>query len=108
MVKIDDADPASWLLARIKRPTDRKRLNAFVQPLRHDKELVETVQGYLAMDQDIARVAAWLFVHPNTVRYRIKKAGEMLGGSLNEAGLISNLYLAYQDEILRLRLAAPH
>lgn len=107
MVKMDDADPASWLLARIKRPTDRKRLNAFVQPLRHDKELVETVQGYLAMDQDIARVAAWLFVHPNTVRYRIKKAGEMLGGSLNEAGLISNLYLAYQDEILRLRLAAP-
>lgn len=103
MVKLDEADPASWLLARLKSPTDRKRLNGYVQPLRHDKELVETVQGYLAMDQDIARVAAWLYVHPNTVRYRIKKAGDMVGGSLNEAGVLSNLYLAYHDEITRLR-----
>lgn len=103
MVKMDDADPASWLLARLKSPTDRKRLNSFVQPLRQDKELVDTVQGYLAMDQDIARVASWLYVHPNTVRYRIKKAGEMLGGNLNEAGLLANLYLAYQEEILRIR-----
>ena len=108
VVKMEDADPASWLLARLKSPTDRKRLNCFVQPVRHDKELVETIQGYLAMDQDIARVAAWLYVHPNTVRYRIKKAGEMLGGSLNEAGTICNLYLAYQDEILRIRNEAGY
>ena len=26
LVKMDDADPASWLLARLKSPTDRKRL----------------------------------------------------------------------------------
>ncbi|MGL3807079.1 PucR family transcriptional regulator [Paeniglutamicibacter sp. R2-26] len=108
LVKMDDADPASWLLARLKSPTDRKRLNVFVQPLRHDKELVETLQAYLAMDQDIARVAAWLYVHPNTVRYRIKKAGDLLGGSLNEAGIVSNLYLAYHDEIGRLRIQHAH
>ncbi|MFJ6417993.1 PucR family transcriptional regulator [Paeniglutamicibacter sp. NPDC091659] len=103
LVRMDDVDPASWFLGRLKSPTDRKRLTTYVQPLRKEKELVDTIQGYLAMDQDIARVAAWLYVHPNTVRYRIKKVGELLGGNLNDVGIISNLYLAYQDEILRLQ-----
>ncbi|MDO2935202.1 PucR family transcriptional regulator [Paeniglutamicibacter sulfureus] len=103
LVRMDEVDPASWFLARLKSPSDRKRLTRYVQPLRHEKELVETIQGYLAMDQDVARVAAWLYVHPNTVRYRIKKVGEILGGNLNDVGLIANLYLAYQDEILRIR-----
>ncbi|WP_411731042.1 PucR family transcriptional regulator [Paeniglutamicibacter sp.] len=106
LVRMDEVDPASWFLARLKSPSDRKRLTRFVQPLRHDKELVETIQGYLAMDQDVARVAAWLYVHPNTVRYRIKKVGEILGGNPSEAGLLANLYLAYQDEILRIRGSA--
>lgn len=103
LVRMDDVDPASWFLARMKSPTDRKRLNKYVWPLRDEKELMETIQGYLAMDQDVARVATWLYVHPNTVRYRIKKVGDLLGGSLNDAMLITNLYLAYQDEILRIR-----
>ncbi|MFL4474898.1 PucR family transcriptional regulator [Paeniglutamicibacter sp. MACA_103] len=103
LVRMDEVDPASWFLARLKSPADRKRLTKYVRPLRDENEVVETIQGYLAMDQDVARVAAWLYVHPNTVRYRIKKAGEMLGGNLNEAGLLANLYLAYQEEILRIR-----
>ncbi|MDQ0092721.1 PucR family transcriptional regulator [Paeniglutamicibacter psychrophenolicus] len=106
MVKMEQVDPASWLLARLKGPADRKRLTRFVQPLRQEKELVDTIQGYLALDQDVAKVAAWLYVHPNTVRYRVKKVGELLGGGLDEPGLIANLYLAYQEEILRIRAQA--
>ncbi|MFI8411936.1 PucR family transcriptional regulator [Paeniglutamicibacter gangotriensis] len=103
LIRMDDVDPASWFLAGLRGPADRKRLTKFTQPLRLEKELVETIQGYLAMDQDVARVAAWLYVHPNTVRYRVKRVGEILGGNLNETGLIANLYLAYQEEILRIR-----
>lgn len=103
LVRMEQVDPASWFLARLKSPSDRKRLTRFVQPLRDEKELVETIQGYLALDQDVAKVAAWLYVHPNTVRYRVKKVGEILGGNLDEAGLIANLYLAYQEEILRIK-----
>lgn len=106
LVRMDELDPASWFLARLKSPADRKRLTRFVQPLRHEKDLVDTIQGYLAMDQDVARVAAWLYVHPNTVRYRVKKVGEILGGSPSDPGLLANLYLAYQDEILRIRGSA--
>ncbi|WP_245933695.1 helix-turn-helix domain-containing protein [Arthrobacter livingstonensis] len=43
------------------------------------------------------------FVHPNTVRYRLRKAKELLHGKLTTSSMIANLHLAYQDEILALQ-----
>jgi purine catabolism regulator len=50
-------------------------------------------------DLDVAKVASVLFVHPNTVRYRLKKVETLVGGSLSSARIIANLYLAFHDDI---------
>jgi DNA-binding PucR family transcriptional regulator len=34
---------------------------------------------YLDSDLDVAQTARILFVHPNTVRYRLKRIGELTG-----------------------------
>lgn len=103
LLRADDLDPATWMLARVDSPLDRQRLVRFIAPLREEPELAETLIAYLALDQDISRAAAALFVHQNTVRYRIKKAAELLGGSMAEVRLVASLYLSYERQITETR-----
>ncbi|WP_239464050.1 helix-turn-helix domain-containing protein [Glutamicibacter protophormiae] len=103
LLRADDLDPATWMLARIDSPLDRQRLVRFIAPLREEPELEDTLVAYLALDQDISRTASQLFVHQNTVRYRIKKAAELLGGNMAEARLVAGLYLSYERRIIDIR-----
>jgi sugar diacid utilization regulator len=41
--------------------------------------LMETLRAYLDSDLDVARTAEALYVHPNTVRYRLRRIGELTG-----------------------------
>jgi DNA-binding PucR family transcriptional regulator len=47
-----------------------------------DPVLAETLRAYLDSFGDVASAAQWLHVHPNTVRYRIKRIEEHLGTTL--------------------------
>ncbi len=42
-------------------------------------DYVRTLRGWLSQDRHLERTAALLHVHPNTVRYRIGRAGDVLG-----------------------------
>ncbi|MEB4616105.1 PucR family transcriptional regulator, partial [Leucobacter sp. M11] len=49
-------------------------------PLRaHSPELLETLWCYLDNGRSLEATARELFVHPNTVRYRLKKVSEVIG-----------------------------
>lgn len=103
IVRLDEVDPATWLLARQQSPqATEDKLKRFVADLNVDSELKQTVICYLVNDLDVAKVAAMLFVHPNTVRYRLKKAENLVGGSLSSSRVIANVYLAFHDEIVAL------
>jgi DNA-binding PucR family transcriptional regulator len=41
--------------------------------------LVDTVTTYLEQGSSLEATARMLFVHPNTVRYRLRRAGELTG-----------------------------
>lgn len=45
----------------------------------HDAHLFETITDYVRCDGDINAAAEISYQHPNTIRYRIKKAQEVLG-----------------------------
>lgn len=50
------------------------------QPLvEHSTELLETLWCYLDNGRSLEATARELFVHPNTVRYRLKKVSEVIG-----------------------------
>lgn len=49
-----------------------------------EKDLRETLKAYLDLSYDITKTAEKLFIHRNTVSYRIKKCEELLGSPIDD------------------------
>lgn len=58
-------------------------------------ELTHTLETYLACHESIRDTSESLFVHRNTIKYRIHKICEILGYPLTDADRIFNLRLAF-------------
>lgn len=72
------------LLARARSaPTPVTRLIAHDEE--HATQFTATLQTYLAEFGSAARVAAALHIHPNTLRYRLKRIRELFGIDVEEA-----------------------
>ncbi|MCV7443483.1 PucR family transcriptional regulator [Mycobacterium paraense] len=64
---------------------DRRLVDPRIRDLRaHDPMLVETLRAYLDSFGDIATAARALQVHPNTVRYRVRRIEKVLATSLSD------------------------
>lgn len=103
LVRLDRVDLATWLLSSV----DERQLNARVlrqlQAFQSTDSLQETLVTYFALDQQVPATARALFIHGNTVRYRLAKIEELFGEPITSASLITNLTLALQNEILGRR-----
>lgn len=62
----------------------------------HGAQLQESLQAYLDAHGDVRAAATVLLVHPNTVRYRIRRAAEIMGVDLDDPAdrLLVELQLA--------------
>lgn len=58
--------------------------------------LLETLEQWLAKKSSVADAAQALFVHPNTVRYRINRIEEVLGVDLSDPGDLTAVASAMQ------------
>ena len=64
---------------------DERLVDPRVRELRErDQALADTLRAYLDSFGDVAAAAQWLHVHPNTVRYRVRRIEETLGTSLSD------------------------
>ena len=71
----------------------------------HNTELCATLQVYLEQTKSLVHTAEILFIHRNTVRYRINKCMELLGSDLEDgneifAFILSLRMLEYQRKLL--------
>jgi DNA-binding PucR family transcriptional regulator len=63
--------------------TDERLVDPRIRDLRaQDPVLAETLRTYLDSFGDIGAAAQWLRVHPNTVRYRVRRIEKLLSTSL--------------------------
>ncbi|AEW04441.1 putative transcriptional regulator, PucR family [Sulfobacillus acidophilus DSM 10332] len=76
----------------------RETLGALLDPVHH--ELLETLAGYLDANQSLAAKAQKLYVHPNTVWYRVRRAEQLLGVHLKETEQLSRIWVALQGYYL--------
>ncbi|OBF82631.1 PucR family transcriptional regulator [Mycobacterium sp. 852002-51163_SCH5372311] len=70
----------------------RKR---YLQPLSasgSSRDLVATLRTYLACGMHVERTAARLFVHQNTVRYRLARFEELTGASLRDTEVLTEVW----------------
>lgn len=63
----------------------------------HDGSLLPTLRAYLEADGSVREVAAALFVHENTVRYRLSRIETLLGRRLTATRDRVQLWLALQS-----------
>jgi hypothetical protein len=80
IVSLSELSPFEHLVASVDRSTRRSiakeadRLGGSGSDV-----LLETLRTYLDSDLDVNRTAETLYVHPNTVRYRLRRIGELTG-----------------------------
>ncbi|MDT3699157.1 MAG: GAF domain-containing protein [Thermincola sp.] len=66
--------------------------------------LIETLFGFMETDKQIQRAAEKLYIHPNTMSYRLKKAEDFLGVSLDSLDNSEKVFFALRGHKLLLGL----
>lgn len=88
LFEISDLDSLSRLYDSLMSPLiEFDKLNSF--------SLIETLKAYLFHDCNIDAAANALFIHKNSLRYRLKKIEEVMNCSLKAIKTTSELYLCF-------------
>ena len=98
-VLMDRIDLSTWLLSHVDRRQLDARISGTLAAL-ESASLRETLTTFLATGQSIAATADALFVHPNTIRYRLSRVEEEIGGPVTSPFVLSNLILALHPELI--------
>lgn len=115
-VRADDLLPERALAGD---PLARNELvRTIYQPLRdHSSDLLATLACYLDTGRSLEATARELFVHPNTVRYRLKRISEIIGWdatgarealALHTAVILGSIHDASRDRVQRHAQAPRH
>jgi len=75
-------------------PVAMAKAKGLLQGLVQNPPVLETLLAYLRNDLDIGRCATELFLHPNTVRYRLAKAEALLDAPLHSPAAIADIFQA--------------
>ncbi len=102
IVRFEDVDLATWLLSARGQSAIAAKVSQQLAPLLDRPDLVETAIVWLGSGLDIQASAEALFLHPNSVRYRLRRIEELLQAPIFSPTVIANLYLAFHDRL------APH
>jgi sugar diacid utilization regulator len=80
IVSLSELSPFEHLVASADRPT-RTSIAMEATPLTENGNgvLMGTLRAYLDADLDVSLTAETLYVHPNTVRYRLRRIGDLTG-----------------------------
>jgi purine catabolism regulator len=99
VVRFDELDPVAWLVANCDEP-DRRRLRAFLDPLRGQAQLIDTLRVWLETSCNSTHASARLHLHRNSLRYRLARIEELLGAPLQAPRTLANVQTALMAENL--------
>ena len=99
VLRFEDVDMATWLLASRSADDVATKARQQLGDLLERDDLTATVAAWLGANLDVRATAAAMFLHPNSVRYRLRRAEELVGAPITSAAVVANLYLALHDRI---------
>lgn len=88
----DDLDLASQLLAEVHPDRVALKVKTIADLLRSNPIQLEALRAYFATCQDVQAAAKSIFVHPNTLRYRLERFEMAMGRSLRDPAIIASLH----------------
>ena len=96
-MRFEDVGISDWLLAgRATAPTSRKAAHQLAPLINDHPDLLDFLREYFANDLDVSATATQCALHPNTVRYRIKKIEDILRTSLRSPAVITEIHLSLE------------
>ncbi|HEY1237457.1 MAG TPA: helix-turn-helix domain-containing protein, partial [Solirubrobacterales bacterium] len=96
IISLSELSPFEHLVASADRST-RESIAREAAVLSEDgnRALLDTLRTYLDCDLDVSRTADSLYVHPNTVRYRLRRVSELTGlDAQSFSGMVELLTIA--------------
>ena len=64
----------------------------------HQTDLVRSLRCYLERDRSLREAAALLFVHPNSLAYRLRRIEEITGRRLSSIEAQTELWIALEAQ----------
>jgi purine catabolism regulator len=99
VLMFEDADVINWLLSSRNTEAVSAKLDQQLGHLLARPDLVETLLAYFAANMDANATAKALFLHTNSVRYRLRKIEELIQAPMSSPAVIANLYVALHDQV---------
>lgn len=97
-MRFEDVGISDWLLAgRDQTMTARKAAGQLTPLIEDHPDLLQFLRDYFANDLDVMSTAKQCALHPNTVRYRIKRIEEALHVSLRSPAVITEIHLSLEN-----------
>ncbi|WP_169527005.1 PucR family transcriptional regulator [Sciscionella marina] len=90
----EDIGLLDWLVAAREPETVRAKVTELLRPLTEHQALFAALTEYIRSEGDIRRTARTLGLHPNSVRYRLKRASMVTGYDLTAATELAELAVA--------------
>lgn len=94
MLEFDAFDLGTVLVADAREERIKPKLDKTLSQLRENPHLYEALVTYFEFDMDVTAAAENLCLHTNSLRYRLGRIESLLGKSLKNPAVITNLYLA--------------
>jgi purine catabolism regulator len=92
--RYDDLDFGTLVLQELQLERLAPKIEAWLEPLRSSPRVFETLVTYLENNLDVGRTAAALHLHPNSVRYRLSRAEDLIGAPVRAPGTMIALHVA--------------
>ena len=68
----------------------------------YNSHLLETITVFIENNMDFSKTSKVLFVHENTIRYRVKKIKDMIPYGKNDMDFYQTIYMLYTLKKLKL------
>jgi purine catabolism regulator len=92
--RYDDLDLGTLVLQELQLERLAPKIEAWLLPLRATPRVFETLVAYLKHNLDVGRTAEALHLHPNSVRYRLARAEELIGAPVRSPSTMIALHVA--------------
>ncbi|WP_311476574.1 helix-turn-helix domain-containing protein [uncultured Gulosibacter sp.] len=93
-----------WIAAEAGRGELTARRRRILRAFDNQAELLHTLVVYLASDMEVSTAADHLYVHPNTVRYRLSRVERALDVSLRSPQAVTDLMLCLEPRVAAMQL----
>jgi PucR family transcriptional regulator, purine catabolism regulatory protein len=92
VIRFTDLDVVTQLLAEVPRERFAATAGPIAAQLQENPIQLDALRAYFMHNRDVKAAADSIYLHPNTLRYRLERLEQTLGRSLRDPAVTASLY----------------